>query len=272
MLWSTVATLTPTADAPQLYPVIVIFQQLGAIAGSTLATYTATFGFPALFFLQTANTVLAVALMFRVLRRHEQRAAGPHGPAGAGDLRVRPDEPSTGFLEGLRIILRSSSVLGIFVISTFAEVVSTVMDFQMKVIAKETYRSGAVFSEFMGQFGQAVNVVSLLFAFLGTRSLLECVGPRFGFGSWFRVAHVLMWVRPRSRLGLRVCLASFPLATLVLIAWVWALPSMWVLFGGQVAIKALGYALNGPAREMLYICTSKDIKYKVRPTAGWGLF
>jgi hypothetical protein len=49
------------------------------------------------------------------------------------------------------------------------------MDFQMKVIARNTYTSGAEFSAFMGQFGQAANIASLLFAFLGTRSLLEFV-------------------------------------------------------------------------------------------------
>jgi hypothetical protein len=64
-----------------------------------------------------------------------------------------------------------------------------------------------------------------------------------------------------------------------------------MIFGGMVSIKvgrrrkwflvdltlqgllyvtqALGYALNGPAREMLYIRTSADIKFKVL-ALGWG--
>jgi hypothetical protein len=43
----------------------------------------------------------------------------------------------------------------------------------MKIIARNFYVSPAEFSEFMGYFGQAANVVSLLFALLGTRSLLN---------------------------------------------------------------------------------------------------
>lgn len=33
---------------------------------------------------------------------------------------------------------------------------------------------------------------------------------------------------------------------------------------GMVAIKALGYSLNSPAKEMLYLQTSRDIKLKAK--------
>jgi ATP/ADP translocase len=41
---------------------------------------------------------------------------------------------------------------------------------------------------------------------------------------------------------------------------------MWVFFGAMVLIKGLNYALNNPSKEVLYIPTSKDVKYK---TKGW---
>jgi len=40
-------------------------------------------------------------------------------------------------------------VTGIFVISTFAEVVSTIMDFQMKMLAQQSHPTGEAFSMFM---------------------------------------------------------------------------------------------------------------------------
>ena len=50
---------------------------------------------------------------------------------------------------------------------------STIMDFQMKMAAKSVYTSGAEFSSFMGHFGQATNVTSLLLAIFGTQSIMR---------------------------------------------------------------------------------------------------
>lgn len=229
--------MTPSVDAPRLYPIIVIFQQLGAIGGATVATHTKTFGFAPLFLAQTVNIVLAVALMHRTLSLHERQASVTNA-LGASNSFVRKTAAPTSFLEGLYLIYRSPYVLGICVISTFAEVVSTIMDFQMKLIAQQTYVEPADFAAFMGRFGQVANMTSLLFALIGTNTFLQ-------------------------RCGLSVCLVLFPLATASLVVLVWLFPNLWVLFAGMVSLKALGYALNGPAREMLYIRTSRDIKYKV---------
>jgi ATP/ADP translocase len=67
-----------------------------------------------------------------------------------------------------------SYVMAITVVSTFAEVIFTIMDFQMKMMAKETYSDKEEFSMFMGQFGQASNLVSLIFAITGTKAFVRC--------------------------------------------------------------------------------------------------
>jgi AAA family ATP:ADP antiporter len=41
---------------------------------------------------------------------------------------------------------------------------------------------------------------------------------------------------------------------------------MWVLLSATVAIKGLNYALNKPTAEVMYIPTSKDVKFKAK---GW---
>jgi hypothetical protein len=123
MFWSATSTLVSSEDAPKVYPAIVIFQQLGAIGGATLATYTKTFGFAVLFFGQTANILLAVLLMSRALANHERRNAVLEVLDAKSGTRTRTETPPTGFLEGLRLIYHSSYVRGICVISTFAEIV-----------------------------------------------------------------------------------------------------------------------------------------------------
>jgi hypothetical protein len=44
MLWSITATVSDGLAARVVYPAIVVFEQLGAVGGATLATYTGTFG------------------------------------------------------------------------------------------------------------------------------------------------------------------------------------------------------------------------------------
>ena len=41
---------------------------------------------------------------------------------------------------------------------------------------------------------------------------------------------------------------------------------MWILLFASIAIKGTNYALNKPTSEILYIPTSKDIKFKAK---GW---
>ncbi len=47
-----------------------------------------------------------------------------------------------------------------------------------------------------------------------------------------------------------------------------ATPSMllWATFAAMVVIKGVGYAVNNPTKEMMYIPTSKDAKFKSK---GW---
>jgi AAA family ATP:ADP antiporter len=115
------------------------------------------------------------------------------------------------------------------------------MDYQMKIVAKETYHSVEKVTAFLGLFGQSANFLALVFAFIGTSFFIR-------------------------RFGLKVCLVMFPITVAGVIGYVWFSPSLWALFGAMVAIKGLSYALNNPCKEIMYIPTSKDVKFKAK---GW---
>lgn len=66
-------------------------------------------------------------------------------------------------------------MLSLTVVSTFAEVIFTIMDFQMKMMAKQMFPTKEEFSMFMGRFGQASNTVSLIFAVTGTKAVVRYV-------------------------------------------------------------------------------------------------
>ncbi|HNC32356.1 MAG TPA: Npt1/Npt2 family nucleotide transporter, partial [Cyclobacteriaceae bacterium] len=49
-----------------------------------------------------------------------------------------------------------------------------------------------------------------------------------------------------------------------LVGAVWINPILWTFFAAQVIMKGMSYALNNPCKEIMYIPTSKDVKFKAK--------
>lgn len=109
----------------------------------------------------------------------------------------------------------------------------------MKMLAKEQYPSTEAYTAFLASFGVAVNSLSFTIALLGTSYLLR-------------------------RIGLRVCLLIFPCSVGLVLLCVFMVPTLSVVFFAQVCLKGLSYAINNPSKEMLYIPTGPDVKFKVK--------
>lgn len=156
---------------------------------------------------------------------------------------------STGFLEGLKLLLTRPYLLGVFVVVTFYEVINTIMEYQMKSMAASTFTGHGAMSSFIAKNGMAANFLALFFALVGTSFFMR-------------------------RFGLRFCLITFPVLIGVSIAAAVAfyftgvvpLEMLWAFFGIVVVIKGISYALNNPSKEVMYIPTSKDVKFKAK---GW---
>ncbi len=74
-----------------------------------------------------------------------------------------------------------------------------------------------------------------------------------------------------KRYGLRFCLLLFPICLGIAFMSLYAFfklgsPTpgelLWATFGVMIIAKGLGYAVNNPAKEIMYIPTSKDVKFK----------
>ena len=94
-----------------------------------------------------------------------------------------------------------------------------------------------------------INGVALSFAFIGTSFFMR-------------------------KFGLRFCLLTYPAVIGIVLLGLLGLNSigatnieiMWALFASMVAVKGLSYALNNPTKEVMYIPTTKDIRFKAK---GW---
>jgi len=233
LFWSYVASVTDVDSAKRGYPLVVSGAQLGSILGSLVVLLAAESFGDALLFALAGGSVFAVPALIYYFHRF-------HAPTSRERADAKKKQP-TGVWEGLRLILAHPYLMGVLVVSTVYEVVCTIFDFLMNTAAHETLGTGHALTQFMGVYGLAVNGISFVFALLGTSFLIR-------------------------RFGLSVCLVLYPLLVALLVVGVMTLPGLWMFFLAEVCMKAFSYALNNPCKEMMYLPTSKDVKFKAK---GW---
>ena len=242
--WSFVASSTDSAGAKRGYPLIVTFAQLGSIVGSLFAYYAAFFRNQTLMLMGIAGIVAIVLLVriFIITIPYEERTTEI---VQGQNLQKR-----TGFLEGLKLLCTRPYLMGIFCIVLFFDMVNTIVDYQLlkQAMLVPAYASPTTLTSFMGLFGICVNTVSFLFALIGTSYIMR-------------------------RFGLVFCLLAFPVCLAMAILTFYSLVLfgtfsnyvlLWLLFGVMVLIKSLSYALNNPSKEMMYVPTSRDAKFKAK--------
>lgn len=242
LFWAFVASTTQPDSAKKGYAMIVSCIQIGTISGPAIVTsYAPTVGLPILIGLGGV-LVIFVPLLVRLYLTMMQEE--PQTNASSDDKK-----PKTGFFEGLRLIGTKPYVVGILVVSTVYEVVATILEFQMNMIAKDVFISRDLFAAFTGKYGMSVNTMVLIFSFLGTSFFMR-------------------------KYGIRFCLLAYPTIVGIVLCCLLLLNNMglsdvqmmWTLFVLMIVIKGLSYALNNPTKEVIYIPTTKDIKFKAK---GW---
>lgn len=147
-------------------------------------------------------------------------------------------EHKTGFLEGLKLILKNRFLLGIFAVNFIYEVVITIFDFNFKLSASSHY-SGVALSNYLSIYGSSVNIVSLLCLLLGISNI-----TRF--------------------LGIGAALILMPVIVAGALLGFLSMNSLSFLFALMVGSKAINYALNGPSLKQLYIPTTQNVKFKAQ--------
>lgn len=234
LFWAFVTSTTKSESAKKGYPIILAGAQVGSVLGSYLSFKSHLFGNALLFGVGAAALGLMVPMVFLYLKLVPAEAPTQKSSAES-------KKPKTGMLEGLKILATRPYIMGVLAVSTIYEVINTVLEFEMNIIAKQTYVTKEAFASFSGMYGIFVNGLALVFALLGTSFLIR-------------------------RFGLRFCLLLFPVMTAVLVIGVYFYPVLSMLLVACMAVKGLSYALNNPTKEMMYIPTSQDVRFKAK---GW---
>ena len=243
LFWSFTASSVKTEEAKRGYPLIIAAAQIGAVGGSSLMLVPA---FPAYILY-----ALSFCFMFGIMYTIHYLVTTTPKEQMTSDKEEKKSKPN--FFAGLQLLFKHPYLMGVFVVSTFYEVAKTIVDLQMKSLAdiadSITFMGYTLdFKQFLGVYGVCTNALAFFVALLG----LEYIIKRF---------------------GLRVCLMLFPIVFGIALVSLYAFyitqnPSaetlLWATFGVMITVAATSYAVNNPIKEMMYIPTSKDAKFKAK--------
>ena len=246
LFWSFTSSVSDPESSKKAFPLVIAGAQVGAIVGPYVAWHHAErLGLPCLFVI---GALSIICLLFTIKRF--MKVIPSSEQVGDKEAAATRTKPKTGFLEGIKLILTKPYLFGILMVVSIYEIVGTIVDYQMKMQAKAIYTTQESLTSFMGLFGMAANGLALVLALFGTAYLMK-------------------------RFGLTFCLLTFPVCLGMAIAGLYSFVKfgsmdpgtlLWITFGVMMIAKGLSYALNNPAKEMMYVPTSKDAKFKAK---GW---
>ena len=226
LFWSLAASTTDFASAKKGYPLIVAGAQIGAIIGPECAKNATYIGIANIVVIVSTILIVAIFLVKKIV----QQSSIFNSPK---PLHV------TGPVEGLRLLFTHPYLIGIFCIATLHEIITILLEYRFLLLTDQAFISIEKVIEFLGLSTQITNTLALFIALFGTSFLLKTFDLTF-------------------------CLVFFPVSAAIILLCIIFFPSHWSLLGALMIMKALGYALNNPCKEMLYIPTSVDIKFKAK--------
>ena len=136
-------------------------------------------------------------------------------------------------------MLKNPYVMGIFSLVVFYEVIIVIFDYHVMIQADALHPTVGNLTAFYAFYYLLMNLIGLLISFLGTTPILRIF-------------------------GIRSSLFVFPIICMTILTITLFYPVGWVLVSALIGLRALNYALNHPTREVLYIPTTKDIKFKAK--------
>jgi AAA family ATP:ADP antiporter len=236
VFWSLMTDLYSAEQGRRLFGFVAAGGTVGAIAGPFLATVLAPRVGPAnLLLVSAAALEMASRCAVWLVRRRSKTAEGAEATANVVDERAI----GGGILAGIPQLLRSSYLLTLSAHVLLFTVTATVLYFQQANITSRAFSDSGMRTAFFARIDLAVNVLSLLVQAVGTGRILQ-------------------------RIGAGAALACVVFVTLGAFGGLAASPGLTVLFLAMTARRSAGYALERPAREVLFTVVSREEKYKAK--------
>lgn len=151
--------------------------------------------------------------------------------------RIKKGTSDTGVWSGLKMLVNTPYVFGMFSIIFFYETINTVLGYQRVRAAHAGSTTISEMSTFLYEAVFFVHFFGFLISVFGTRTLID-------------------------KLGEKTCLMLIPAINFLVLMYVMYSYTPFAFIVASVVTKAVHYALSYPVRESLYIPTIKEIKFK----------
>lgn len=166
--WALVNSSVDVNFAKKNFGLIVAGAQIGSILGPTLATQAEYFGLTTLYMFGA----VIMFLMVYAMKMYVDKFGMPEEKKEAQAVdSTKPQKKKEGIMEGFNLFYKHDYVKGIFAVSSLYMIHITIVDYMMKVLAKEKYAAMypddpqaalRAFASFMGYFGQVINTLNLV--------------------------------------------------------------------------------------------------------------
>ena len=241
VFWSFMTDLYRPVQSQRLFGLVAVGGTLGAILGSTITSALVSR-------LGPVNLLLVSALLLELAARAARALDGQEASL-ARDARLEGAAPAVGeddgiigggVLDGIRHVARSPYLLGIAALMLLFTIASTFLYFQQAAIVARVFEGDRpARTQLFAGIDLAVNVLTLV-------------------TQVFLTGHLLRW------LGVGLSLAFLPLMSLIGFGILGSAPTLAVLVVFQVLRRAGTFAIQRPAREVLYTVLARTDKYKAK--------
>ncbi len=233
VFWSFMADLYSNEQARRLFGFIAAGGSTGGLVGPTLtAALVPHLGIFNLLLLSAALLALALVCIARLAR-------------WGGDTTARTAEVAPGaalgggVLAGVQLLLRSPYLAGLCLFVLLYTMLATFLYLQQAHIVRDAFSDPAIRTQFFARMDLAVNTLTI-------------------FGQVFLSARLI------AVAGLPLTLALLPAFSVLAFAALALAPGLAVLIVIQVLRRAAGFAITGPAREVLFTVVTPEEKYKCK--------
>ncbi len=257
VFWSFMTDIYRPSQSRRLFGMVAVGGTVGAILGSSITTALVGLLGPVNLLLVSALLLEAAGRASGILEGREQRLAqaaeeedaaargAERDDAGEADRGASPSPRRSeviggGVLEGIRHVLASPYLLGIAALLMLFTVASTFLYFQQAAVVASVFQDDRVGrTRLFAGVDLAVNVLTLV-------------------TQVFLTGRIFRWV------GVGAGLAFLPLLSAVGFGVLGAAPFLAVVVAFQVLRRAGNFAIQRPAREVLYTVLPRTDKYKAK--------
>jgi AAA family ATP:ADP antiporter len=228
----------------RLFPMVAIGASVGAAVGSKAANLLIKgLGLPSML-LVAAGLLVACAGLYWAIERREKADAAPDSPK-------RRDTPEKNKSGGFRLVLGHRYLLLLAAFALVYNWVNTNGEYMLSKLIKADAAAAVARGEITAkQVGDSIGAAYADFFFY-----VNVAGVLL---QTFVVSRVVKWLG-LSKAFLFLPALAFANATIVAF-----LPIVWLVKAGKTAENATDYSLNNTLRQMLWLVTSPDMKYKAK--------